>query len=158
MTEPRTPEKTDQRLEARAETPQDKLPTYQELLDDASDASFPASDPPATHAATHTAQPVSTGMDARDWKLQPDGDTTTPQQTARHVVAAFDDEEAARNAQAQALQQDLPTARLDLPADQDEDAPAATVTVVACDDQQVQQAVEIVRGSGASQVELRRGA
>lgn len=152
MTQPRTPEKSDERLEARAETPEDKLPTYQELLDDASDGSFPASDPPATTAATHTAEPVSTSMDDRDWKLQPAGTATGGGQ---QVVAEFDDETAARHAQHEALQQDLPTARLDLPPQGQADGPAATVTVVACDDEQRDKAMEIVRGSGAAHVELR---
>lgn len=153
-TPPRTTAKTDERLEARAETPEDKLPTYQELLDDASDGSFPASDPPATSAAEHTAQPVRTEMDDRDWKLQPAG----VESGGRELVAEFDDESAARHAQQRALQEDLPTARLDVPARHAGSGPAATVTVVACDDEQLDRAREIVRGSGASRVNVRPSA
>jgi hypothetical protein len=150
-------EKLDERLEARATTPEDKLPTYQELLDDASDGSFPASDPPATTAATKTSQAVRTSVDDKDWKLQPEGCSSTG--SAREVVAEFDDETAARHAQQRALQEDLPGARLDLPpADHPLDVPAATVTLVATDDEQVDKASEIVRGSGAGHVEVRPSA
>ena len=58
----------------------DPLPTYQELLDEALELTFPASDPISPGAAARAKQPVSTPMDATDWELQPDD---APQ--ARHA-------------------------------------------------------------------------
>lgn len=152
MTEPRTPEHENQRLEARAEKPEDKLPTYQELLDEAVDETFPASDPISPTAAMNAERSVSTGMDDQDWKLKPAQEHAPG---AHEVVAEFDDEAAARRAQDEALARDLPTARLDLPAEAQGDAPAATLTLVACDDEQREVAMEIVRRSGAAHVASR---
>jgi hypothetical protein len=153
MTQPRTPEQASDRLEAKAEKPEDKLPTYQELLDGAVEDTFPASDPVATSVGRHAAEPVSTGMDDKDWKLEP--------ASARHarnaeVVAEFEDEAAAREAQDHALADDMPTARLELPPQSQRDGPAATVTVVACNSSQRERAVEIVREAGAAHVEVKR--
>jgi hypothetical protein len=153
MTAPRNREKDQERLEARAADPEDKLLTYQELLDEGSDDSFPASDPPATSAATHTARPVSTSRDEQDWTLQPAGDDG--RHHGEQVVAEFDNESAARQAQQQALQADLPTARLDLAAAGHAGGPAAPVTELACDDEQRERALAIVRCSGAAQVSIR---
>jgi len=50
----------------------DPLPTYQELLDEALELTFPASDPISPGAAARTKRPVSTPMDATDWELQTD--------------------------------------------------------------------------------------
>jgi hypothetical protein len=71
MTQPRNPQQADARLEGRAEAPQDKVPTYQELLDEALDETFPASDPISPSAAMHAAEAVTTPADEADWKLQP---------------------------------------------------------------------------------------
>jgi hypothetical protein len=71
MTKPHTPEQEAERLEGRARKSEDKLPTYQELLDEALQETFPASDPIAPGAAMHTKKPVKTAMDERDWKLEP---------------------------------------------------------------------------------------
>ena len=73
MTNARTPEQVAQRLEGTATKPEDRLPTYQELLDKALDGTFPASDPISASAAMH-AKPrsIRTPMDTRDWKLEPD--------------------------------------------------------------------------------------
>lgn len=60
------------RLEGRAETPAEKLPTYQEALDDALDATFPASDPISPSAALNPAKRISTPQDDVDWELQPE--------------------------------------------------------------------------------------
>jgi hypothetical protein len=154
MTAPRNREKEGERLEARAKDPEDKLPTYQELVDEGSDDSFPASDPPATTAATQTARPVHTSRDDRDWTLQPEGDAGP---RGEQVVAEFADEASARRAQEQVLAARLPTARLDLPPAGQPGAPAATVTVVTCDDEQRERALAIVRSSGAAQVHTRPG-
>ena len=49
-----------ERLEARGRRPEDKVPTYQELLDDSLDQTFPASDPISPSA----------------WQLKPGADST----------------------------------------------------------------------------------
>jgi len=150
--QPRTTAHLDQRLEARARKPEDKLPTYQELLDDAVESTFPASDPIAPHAAINTAQRVSTSVDNKDWKLKP---VESHPPRGREVVAEFDDEAAARRAQDEALASELPTARLALPPGDHTEGPAATLTIVACNDVQRKRAEEIVRNAGAAHVELR---
>ena len=45
--------------------------TYQQLLDDALDQTFPASDPISPTAAMHADKLISTGKDKVDWTLQP---------------------------------------------------------------------------------------
>jgi hypothetical protein len=74
MTKPHTPEQEAERLEGRARKPEDKLPTYQELLDEALQETFPASDPISPSAAMRAEKAVKTPMDQRDWKLKPSGD------------------------------------------------------------------------------------
>ena len=61
------------RLEGRAQTQQDRVPTYQELLDEALDETFPASDPISPSAAMHTGREVKTARDDKDWHLMPGG-------------------------------------------------------------------------------------
>lgn len=51
--------------------PQARVPTYQDLLDAALDATFPASDPPAIGAAMHAHEPHTTARDCHDWTLRP---------------------------------------------------------------------------------------
>ena len=63
--------KQDRRLAGQAQSPQAKVPSYQELLDQALDDTFPASDPIATSAATHVHEPCTTARDCRDWTLKP---------------------------------------------------------------------------------------
>jgi len=48
------------------------LPTYQELLDEALELTFPASDPISAGAAARAEQRVSTPMDDTDWELEAD--------------------------------------------------------------------------------------
>lgn len=48
----------------------DRMPTYQELLDDSLDGTFPASDPISPGAAAHADKAVSTPKDDKDWKLK----------------------------------------------------------------------------------------
>jgi hypothetical protein len=75
MPKPRTPEHADARHEGKAATPEDKLPTYQELLDEALDETFPASDPISPSAAMHAEERATrTGVDDKDWKLKPKSD------------------------------------------------------------------------------------
>ena len=57
----------------RADVRPDPLPTYQELLDEALELTFPASDPISAGAAARAEQRVSTPMDETDWKLLPEG-------------------------------------------------------------------------------------
>lgn len=59
------------RLEGKAKEPAARVPTYQELLDEALDETFPASDPISPSAAMHAEKQVSTGKDDVDWKLKP---------------------------------------------------------------------------------------
>jgi hypothetical protein len=61
----------DRRVAGQAECPQAKVPSYQELLDQALDDTFPASDPIATSAAMHVHEPRTTPRDGRDWTLKP---------------------------------------------------------------------------------------
>jgi hypothetical protein len=60
-----------QRHEGTAQKPEDKVPTYQEALDDAVEDSFPASDPISPGVAEKADRPVATGKDDKDWKLKP---------------------------------------------------------------------------------------
>lgn len=64
-------DKEAKRLEGKAKEPEAKVPTYQELLDEALDETFPASDPISPSAAMHAEKQVSTGKDDVDWKLKP---------------------------------------------------------------------------------------
>ncbi|MFC4275043.1 hypothetical protein [Achromobacter aloeverae] len=59
------------RHEGTAQRPEDKVPTYQEALDDAVEQSFPASDPIAPGVAEKAQREVSTPKDDKDWKLKP---------------------------------------------------------------------------------------
>ncbi len=63
-----------ERLEAKGRRPEDKVPTYQELLDDSLDQTFPASDPISPSAAMHAEKQVATGKDGHDWQLKPGAD------------------------------------------------------------------------------------
>ncbi|GAA4326776.1 hypothetical protein GCM10023144_10650 [Pigmentiphaga soli] len=60
-----------QRLEGKAAKPEDKVPTYQELLDDTLEQTFPASDPISPSAAMNAEKRIATGKDDKDWKLKP---------------------------------------------------------------------------------------
>lgn len=66
-----TRQKEAERLEGKGQAPQDKVPTYQELLDEALDETFPASDPISPSAAMYAERQISTQKDAKDWQLQP---------------------------------------------------------------------------------------
>src|SRR5690606_24809077 len=64
-------DKEDLRLSGQAPEPKDKVPTYQEALDDALENTFPASDPVAASVATQPREPRATPRDASDWALEP---------------------------------------------------------------------------------------
>lgn len=66
------------RASGQCEDIQDKVPTYQELLDEALDETFPASDPISPTAAMHAAQQVDTPRDAVDWTLKAGGHKGPP--------------------------------------------------------------------------------
>ena len=68
------PGKEDKRLQGKASKPEDKLPTYQELLDESLEQTFPASDPISPSAAMHAEKQVSTPKDDKDWTLKPGSD------------------------------------------------------------------------------------
>ena len=72
MKDPQAQQREDQRLEGKARKDTDKVPTYQELLDEALDQTFPASDPISPSAAMHAEeQAEKSAKDATDWKLRP---------------------------------------------------------------------------------------
>ena len=56
----------------KAKQSDEGLPTFQELLDDSLDDTFPASDPISPGAAANADKQVSTDKDDKDWKLKPD--------------------------------------------------------------------------------------
>lgn len=56
----------------------EKVPTYQELLDEALDETFPASDPISPTAAMHALHRVESARDAVDWALKPGGHQPPP--------------------------------------------------------------------------------
>lgn len=59
----------DQRLSGTAQKDK-KVPTYQEMLDESLDQTFPASDPISPGAAVHAEEQISTEKDEKDWKLE----------------------------------------------------------------------------------------
>lgn len=69
--DPREVKRSEERLEGRAQAPADKVPTYQELLDEALDETFPASDPISPTAAMAAEKRIRTEKDATDWTLRP---------------------------------------------------------------------------------------
>lgn len=73
MTQDTSKTEKDRRLEGKATKPEDKLPTYQEALDEAVEQTFPASDPISPSAAEKADRAVSTPKDDKDWKARPDG-------------------------------------------------------------------------------------
>jgi hypothetical protein len=74
MKTPSARKRESQRTAGECVTEDEKVPTYQELLDEALEETFPASDPISPTAAMHATQAVSTPSDAVDWKLKPGGD------------------------------------------------------------------------------------
>jgi len=65
----------------------DPLPTYQELLDEALELTFPASDPISPGAATRAEERMSTPMDETDWKLATDGPRAAPGADPSHPTS-----------------------------------------------------------------------
>ncbi|HSN33230.1 MAG TPA: hypothetical protein VLU41_11145 [Ideonella sp.] len=71
MRRPRKHSDEGARLDGRARRAEDRVPTYQELLDEAIAETFPASDPISPSAAMHTGRRISTPRDGVDWTLVP---------------------------------------------------------------------------------------
>ena len=66
-----TRRKEAERLDGTKTAPHEKVPTYQELLDESLDETFPASDPISPSAAMHAEKRLSTAKDDVDWSLRP---------------------------------------------------------------------------------------
>lgn len=82
-------QKEAKRLEGQAKQPAAKVPTYQELLDESLDETFPASDPISPSAAMHAERQVATGKDEVDWQLRPGAETKKkPAAPAKRPAAA----------------------------------------------------------------------
>ena len=58
------------------------VPTYQELLDEALQETFPASDPISPSAAMSAEARISTGRDPTDWVLKPGSAEPAPAEDA----------------------------------------------------------------------------
>jgi len=74
MTDAHARQKEAERLDGKCTEPSTKVPTYQELLDESLDETFPASDPISPGAAMHAERRVATGKDEVDWQLTPGAD------------------------------------------------------------------------------------
>jgi hypothetical protein len=69
--DPRSVKRHEERMEGKAQVPAEKVPTYQELLDEALDETFPASDPISPTAAMAAEKRIRTDKDETDWTLRP---------------------------------------------------------------------------------------
>ena len=69
--DPRGVKRPEERLEGKGATPHEKVPSYQELLDEALDETFPASDPISPSAAMAAEKRIRTAKDKTDWTLRP---------------------------------------------------------------------------------------
>ena len=94
MKDTHTSRKESRRLEGKATQPAAKVPTYQELLDESLDETFPASDPISPSAAMHAERQVATGKDDVDWQLKPGAQQ--PPASARRKPARTKKEPTAR--------------------------------------------------------------
>ncbi len=86
MTTPKDPKaarRETRRLEGQATDPAQKMPTYQELLDESLEETFPASDPISPSAAMHAERRISTRKDDKDWTLKPGGEKAPKGKAAR---------------------------------------------------------------------------
>jgi hypothetical protein len=75
MKNPHARKKEADRMELKSSRPEEKVPTYQELLDESLDETFPASDPISPSAAMHADKQIATPQDGKDWTLKPGADT-----------------------------------------------------------------------------------
>jgi hypothetical protein len=67
-------QKEAKRLDGKVQHRHEKVPTYQELLDESLDQTFPASDPISPSAAMHAEKKISTDCNEKDWQLRPGAD------------------------------------------------------------------------------------
>lgn len=65
----KSPSIPDRAVNERPEAHHEQLDTYQALLDESLQLTFPASDPVCAHAATRCAHPRETPANATDWQL-----------------------------------------------------------------------------------------
>ena len=72
MKEQQTRKPQEKRPDAPATVTQEGVPTYQELLDEALDETFPASDPISPSAAERAEREISTPKDDKDWQVRPE--------------------------------------------------------------------------------------
>ena len=87
MNKPDAAKKAANRMDGKAATPQDRVPTYQELLDESLDETFPASDPISPSAAMHAEKQVSTAKDEKDWTLKPEDEKTVKSRQSQSGAA-----------------------------------------------------------------------
>lgn len=69
--DPRAVKSPQDRLAGKGKQPAEKVPTYQELLDESLDQTFPASDPISASAAMAAEKRIETAKDTTDWTLKP---------------------------------------------------------------------------------------
>lgn len=68
---PEARERDQRRMDGCCTRKRERVPTYQELLDDALEQTFPASDPISPSAAMHTHALLNSAENRKDWTLQP---------------------------------------------------------------------------------------
>ncbi|HZE91239.1 MAG TPA: hypothetical protein VE029_05955 [Rhizobacter sp.] len=81
MKDTHTRQKEAERHEGKKHRADETVPTYQELLDESLDQTFPASDPIAPGAAMHAEKKISTARDSQDWTLKPGSDVPSTKPT-----------------------------------------------------------------------------
>jgi hypothetical protein len=86
--DPKARKREARRLEGQATDPAQKVPTYQELLDESLEETFPASDPISPSAAMHADRKVSTRKDDKDWTLKPGGEKAPKGKAAKEAKEA----------------------------------------------------------------------
>lgn len=103
------------RLDGKAASPAEKVPTYQELLDESLDQTFPASDPISPSAAMHADRLISTSRDTKDWTLQPGKCGPGPAPDAPCASATDDQPSGIDMASESAAGEEDPGAAIDTP-------------------------------------------
>lgn len=95
------------RLEGRSKHPHERVPTYQELLDDALEQTFPASDPISPTAAMHAEEQISSGRNDTDWTLKPGA--CKPASPGPHAEASKESKNATTTAKKRSKAQSSPS-------------------------------------------------
>ncbi len=114
-------EKEARRLEGKNKKPAEKVPTYQELLDESLDETFPASDPISPSAAMHADRQIATAKDTTDWTLKPGHGDRGKAKTAKPASATRTKERGsgADLASESAAGEEDPGAAVDAPSETD---------------------------------------